>query len=85
MRGVCATRDLGELWAQYGDLAISSLSSQFFANAYLNELEQFVKHHLKCPHYVRYDDDFILLDNSKVSLEQCKFEIRTVFNLVLVA
>lgn len=56
-------------------LPIGNLSSQFFANVYLNELDQFVKHRLKCSHYVRYCDDFILLDNSKARLEQFKCEI----------
>lgn len=56
-------------------LPIGNLSSQFFANVYLNELDQFVKHHLKCSHYVRYCDDFILLDNSKERLEEFRSQI----------
>jgi hypothetical protein len=42
-------------------LPIGNLSSQFFANVYLNELDQFIKHRLKASHYVRYVDDFVLL------------------------
>jgi len=42
-------------------LPVGNLSSQFFANVYLNALDQFVKHTLKCRHYVRYVDDFVLL------------------------
>lgn len=42
-------------------LPIGSLTSQFFANVYLNELDQFVKHTLKVRAYVRYVDDFVLL------------------------
>lgn len=42
-------------------LPIGNLTSQFFANVYLNGLDQLVKHTLKCAHYVRYVDDFILL------------------------
>ncbi len=42
-------------------LPIGNLTSQFFANVYLNELDQFIKHQLKCKHYIRYVDDFILL------------------------
>jgi hypothetical protein len=41
-------------------LPIGNLNSQFFANVYLNGLDQFVKHRLKCRHYLRYDD-FLLL------------------------
>ena len=46
--------------ARYG-LPIGNLSSQFFANIYLNALDQFVKHQLRCRHYIRYVDDFVLL------------------------
>lgn len=42
-------------------LPIGNLTSQFFANVYLNELDQFVKHTLKCRCYVRYVDDFVLV------------------------
>ncbi|HRH29641.1 MAG TPA: RNA-directed DNA polymerase [Aquabacterium sp.] len=49
-------------------LPIGNLSSQFFANVLLNELDQFVKHRLKCRHYVRYVDDFILLSDSPQQL-----------------
>jgi hypothetical protein len=43
-------------------LPIGNLTSQFFANVDLNELDQFVKHTLKCRYYVRYVDDMVLLD-----------------------
>jgi RNA-directed DNA polymerase len=42
-------------------LPIGNLSSQFFANVLLNDLDQRAKHQLRAPHYVRYVDDFILL------------------------
>lgn len=45
-------------------LPIGNLTSQFFANVYLDRLDQFVKHTLKCRHYLRYVDDFILLHES---------------------
>ncbi len=50
-------------------LPIGNLTSQFFANVYLNELDQFIKHQLKCKHYVRYVDDFVLLHPDKVQLQ----------------
>lgn len=46
------------------DLPIGNLSSQFFANVYLNELDQFCKHSVRAKHYIRYVDDFILLHES---------------------
>lgn len=41
-------------------LPIGNLTSQFFANVYLNELDQFIKHSLKVNYYGRYVDDMIL-------------------------
>jgi retron-type reverse transcriptase len=51
-------------------LPIGNLSSQFFANVYLDELDQFVKHKLRARHYVRYVDDFVLLDESPQQLNE---------------
>ena len=50
-------------------IPIGNYTSQFFANIYLNELDQYVKRVLKVKYYVRYMDDFILLLKSK---EECK-------------
>ena len=41
-------------------LPIGNLTSQFFANVYMNPLDQFVKHTLKAHYYGRYVDDMIL-------------------------
>ncbi|WP_295401490.1 reverse transcriptase domain-containing protein [uncultured Thiocystis sp.] len=49
-------------------LPIGNLTSQFYANVYLNELDQFVKHGLKCRHYLRYVDDFVLVHESPAQL-----------------
>lgn len=49
-------------------LPIGNLNSQFFANVYLNELDQWVKHQLKCRHYARYCDDFVLLSHHREPL-----------------
>ena len=46
-------------------LPLGNLTSQLFANIYLNELDQFVKHKLKVKHYIRYVDDFIILSDNK--------------------
>ncbi|MBI4518246.1 MAG: RNA-directed DNA polymerase [Deltaproteobacteria bacterium] len=42
-------------------LPIGNLTSQFWANVYLNELDQFVKRRLGCRFYRRYVDEVILL------------------------
>lgn len=52
-------------------LPIGNLSSQFFANVYLNALDQFAKHQLRAKHYVRYVDDFVILSDSKDYLNDC--------------
>jgi retron-type reverse transcriptase len=56
-------------------LPIGNLSSQFFANVYLDALDQFVKHRLRCKHYVRYVDDFVLLHESPQQLNAWLAEI----------
>lgn len=56
-------------------LPIGNLSSQFFANVYLNELDQFAKHRLGARHYVRYVDDFVILDPSAEALNWMLAEI----------
>lgn len=45
-------------------LPIGNLSSQFFANIYLDRLDQFAKHQLRAKHYIRYVDDFVILHES---------------------
>lgn len=49
-------------------LPIGNLTSQFFSNIYLNELDQFVKHKLKCHYYIRYVDDIVILDKDPKKL-----------------
>jgi len=47
-------------------LPLGNLTSQLFANIYMNEFDHFIKHKLKVKYYVRYADDFvILLENKK--------------------
>ena len=38
-------------------LPIGNYTSQMFANIYLNEMDQYIKHKLKCKYYFRYMDD----------------------------
>jgi RNA-directed DNA polymerase len=49
-------------------LPIGNLSSQFFANVYLDALDQFVKHTLKAKRYLRYVDDFVLVHHDRAQL-----------------
>jgi len=54
---------------------LGNLTSQFFANVYLNELDQFVKHQLKVNYYIRYVDDFVILHKSKQKLRNYRERI----------
>ncbi|HET6805645.1 MAG TPA: reverse transcriptase domain-containing protein [Frateuria sp.] len=56
-------------------LPIGNLSSQFFANVYLDALDQFVKHTLKAKRYLRYVDDFVLVHRDRAQLEEWRVAI----------
>ncbi len=49
-------------------IPLGNLTSQIFANIYLNELDQFIKHKLKIKYYLRYADDFVILDSDRKHL-----------------
>ncbi len=49
-------------------LPIGNLTSQFWANCYLNPADHFVKRELHCPGYIRYVDDFLLFADDKETL-----------------
>lgn len=55
-------------------LPIGNLTSQLFANIYLNELDYFAKHKLKIKYYLRYVDDFVILE-SKQKLHEIKAQV----------
>jgi len=56
-------------------LPIGNLTSQLWANVYLDQLDHFVKEVLREPYYVRYMDDFVILGGDKGHLWQVKREI----------
>ena len=57
-------------------LPIGNLTSQFWANAYLNEFDQFAKRRLGARGYVRYVDDIVLFDDDLSRL--CEWQARAV-------
>jgi len=57
-------------------MPLGNLTSQFFANVYLNELDYFIKYELKARYYIRYVDDFVILHSSKEQLELWKDKIQ---------
>jgi len=56
-------------------LPIGNLTSQHWANVYLNGLDQYAKRVLKCRAYIRYVDDVLLFANEKIILQEWKKEI----------
>lgn len=64
-------------------MPLGNLTSQFFANLYLNELDYFVKHKLKAKYYIRYVDDFVILHNSKEQLTIWKERINNFLKEIL--
>jgi len=68
-------------------MPIGNLTSQLFANIYLNELDQYVKHKLKIRYYIRYMDDFVILSSNRHYLEKLiptvKFFLENILDLEL--
>ena len=60
-------------------LPLGNVTSQLFANIYLDELDQFIKHELKIEHYLRYSDDFVILNEDK----RCLFSLIPLINKFL--
>ncbi len=57
-------------------LPLGNLTSQLFANVYMNKFDQWVKHKLKAKYYARYADDFVFLSHDKNWLENVILQIR---------
>ncbi|HLA50701.1 MAG TPA: RNA-directed DNA polymerase [Thermodesulfobacteriota bacterium] len=64
--------DLLEPFRRKRGIPIGNLTSQFFANIYLNDLDHYVKEALKCRYYIRYVDDIAIFDDSKERLWDIK-------------
>jgi retron-type reverse transcriptase len=57
-------------------IPIGNLTSQLFANVYMNEFDQFMKHTMKVKNYVRYTDDFAIVADDRTYLEDLLPHIR---------
>jgi hypothetical protein len=66
-----------DIWAacRPRGLPIGNLTSQFWANCYLNPFDHFVRRELRCPAYLRYVDDFMLFADEKSQLWEWKSAI----------
>lgn len=58
-------------------IPIGNYTSQVFANVYLNEVDQYIKHKLKVKYYYRYMDDSVLMIDSKKEAKEILTKIRT--------
>ncbi|MBI9019062.1 MAG: RNA-dependent DNA polymerase [Phycisphaerae bacterium] len=58
-------------------LPIGNLTSQWFANWYLNDLDHFITSESGIGAYVRYCDDFVVLGDSKADLKNVQLEIES--------
>lgn len=61
-------------------MPIGNLTSQLFANIYLDPFDQFMKQELKVKYYIRYADDFVILSESKGYLVELVEKIRKFLN-----
>lgn len=76
---------ISEIIDSYSDsegsgLPIGNLTSQIFANIYLNELDQFVVHHCGFTSYVRYMDDFVVIGNDRFELKKFRLKVEQFLN-----
>lgn len=77
---------IAKIFANAGDnkgLPIGNLTSQFFANVYLNGFDHYVKRELKAKNYLRYMDDFVLFSNDKNELKTNLNKIRDYLHTML--
>jgi RNA-directed DNA polymerase len=58
-------------------LPIGNLTSQFFANVYLDQLDHFIKDELGMRYYIRYMDDIVVFEQDKEILKQVREIIRS--------
>jgi RNA-directed DNA polymerase len=53
-------------------IPIGNLTSQFFANLYLDDLDHYIKEALGVRAYLRYVDDMVALENDKARLDELR-------------
>ena len=58
-------------------MPLGNLTSQLFANIYMDPLDKFVKHYFKAKYYIRYADDFLILSQNPDELLGYFVEVNT--------
>ncbi|QUO43471.1 RNA-dependent DNA polymerase [Brevibacillus composti] len=56
-------------------IPVGNLTSQLFANIYLDQLDHYVKERMRVKYYIRYMDDFVILHHDKKELRRWLQEI----------
>ena len=56
-------------------IPLGNITSQIFANLYLNTLDQYVKKELRCRFYVRYNDDIALIFQNNTGVAEIRDKI----------
>ena len=69
LREVVSSFSMSESLFEQRGLPIGNLTSQLFANVYMNEFDQFMKHELRVKCYARYTDDFVVVADSTEYLQ----------------
>ena len=72
----CTKEELEKVNTVHKGLPIGNYTSQLFANIYLNELDQYIKHELKVKYYFRYLDDSIILVKTKNAAKEVLEKIK---------
>lgn len=74
--------DLFSPYERRRGLPIGNLTSQFFANLYLNSFDHFVKENLKATKYLRYVDDFAIFSNDKSYLQDVRLKAEELLSTI---
>lgn len=74
-------REVGSLPGR--GIPIGNLTSQYFANFYLNKFDHYIKDYRGVKNYIRYMDDFVIFSEDKDYLKQLLKEFRTFLYLKL--
>ena len=71
------SRDSGSEWCDENGQPIGNLTSQIFANFYMNPFDHFIKHDCGIHYYGRYVDDFVLVHQDSIYLKSLIPVIKT--------
>jgi RNA-directed DNA polymerase len=80
---LCERIILGNKEFDFKGISVGSLTSQLFANIYLDQLDHFIKDKLGVKFYVRYMDDFIILGENKCKMRVLLGDIEKFLNNTL--